>query len=90
MVTDLGTPSGPVAFAENFPPSGLTFDPANDLEFSTDGGGSFPLTVTDLVPDGTGADPRVTHVRVNPKGSFAGVGGAGTPGFTLNFRVQVR
>lgn len=90
VVADLGSPSGPVAFAENSPPSGLTFDPATDLSFSTDGGGTFPLTVADLVPDGTGADPRVTHVRVNPQGSFAGVGGAGTPGFTLLFRVNVQ
>jgi uncharacterized repeat protein (TIGR01451 family) len=86
---DLGSPWGPVAFSDNFPPSGLTFDPASDLRFSIDGGATFGLTTSDLIPNANGCDPRVTHLQVNPKGNFAGVGGAGAPGFTLQFRIQV-
>jgi hypothetical protein len=89
-VGDLGSPWGPIGYNENLPPSGLTFDPATDLAFSMDGGATYPLTVADLVPDVTGCDPRVTHLRVNPKGNIAGISGAGIPGFTLLFRVQVQ
>ena len=89
-VGDLGLPWGPVAFSENVPPSGLTLDPANDVTFSMDGGTNFNLTVADLVPDATGCDPRITHLRVNPKGDFAGANGFGVPGFTVLFRAQVR
>lgn len=89
-VSDLGQPWGPVAFSENTPPSGLTLDPANDVTFSVDGGSSFNLTIADLVPDATGCDPRITHLRVNPKGYFAGSNAVGVPGFTLQFRAQVK
>ena len=41
------------------------------------------LTVADLVPDATGCDSRVTHLRVNPKGNIAGVSGAGGSGGLL-------
>ncbi|RKX30216.1 MAG: hypothetical protein DRP71_15395 [Verrucomicrobia bacterium] len=87
---DLGQPWGPVAFMENMPPSGLSLDPANDVTFSMDGGNNFNLTIADLVPDATGCDPRITHLRVHPKGTIAGVNGAGVPGFTILFRAQVR
>jgi uncharacterized repeat protein (TIGR01451 family) len=89
-VGDLGLPWGPVAFSENVPPSSLTMDPANNVTFSMDGGTSFNLTVADLIPDGTGCDPRITHLRVNPQGDFAGANGLGVPGFTVLFRAQVR
>ena len=87
---DLALPSGPVAFSENAPPSGLTFDPANDVTFSMDGGSSFPLVIADLIPNAAGCDPRITHLRINPKGVFAGANGSGNPGFTLLFRVKVQ
>jgi uncharacterized repeat protein (TIGR01451 family) len=89
-VGDLGLPWGPVAFSERVPPSSLTLDPANDVTFSMDGGTNFNLSIADLVPDATGCDPRITHLRVNPKGDFAGANGLGVPGFTVLFRAQVR
>ena len=89
-IGDLGLPAGPVAFIDNAPLSGLTFNPASDLAFSTDGGGSFPLNTTDLTDDGYGCDSRITHIRINPKGSFNGTGGATAPEFTLLFRVRVQ
>jgi uncharacterized repeat protein (TIGR01451 family) len=87
---NLGMPWGPVAFSQNVPPSGLTFDPASDVTFSMDGGTSFPLTIADLIPDATGCDPRITHLRINPKGNIAGSNGSGDPGFTMQFRVLVK
>jgi uncharacterized repeat protein (TIGR01451 family) len=88
-IGDLGLPWGPVSYSENTQPSGLTFDPANDLTFSMDGGANFNLTTADLIPDAYGCDPRITHLRINPKGNFSGAGGTGIPGFTLQFRIQV-
>ena len=89
-VGDLGLPWGPVAFIDNPPASGLTFDPAGDLTFSMDSGLNYNLTIADLIADATGCDPRITHVRVNPKGMFNGASGPNIPGFTLQFRVRVQ
>ena len=89
-VGDLGLPWGPVAFIDNPPPSGLTFDPASDLEFSMDSGLNYNLTIADLIADANGCDPRITNFRVNPKGMFNGTSGPDIPGFTLQFRVRVQ
>ena len=89
-VGDLGQPSGPVAFIDTPPLSGLSFNPATDLSFSMDGGSHFNLGPADLVADADGCDARITHIRVNPKGVFNGVSGAQVPEFTLQFRVRVQ
>ncbi|MGZ8284450.1 MAG: DNRLRE domain-containing protein [Allosphingosinicella sp.] len=93
-VGDLGGPgSGPVAFAQGSPPSGLTYAYSNlastsdDLAFSNDGGSSFAYTP---VADATGYDPAVTHIRVSPKGLFAGASGSGSPSFTISYRIKVK
>jgi uncharacterized repeat protein (TIGR01451 family) len=85
-----GADPGPVSFSEHSTPSGLSFDPAGDVFFSIDGGSSFTLTTADLLDDGNGCDPRITHLRVNPKGIFNGDSATTAPGFTLRFRVRVR
>lgn len=89
-VGDLVLPWGPVAFIDNPPLSGLTFNPATDLAFSIDGGSNFNLSTTDLIADVNGCDDRITHIRINPKGVFNGVSGTAVPEFTLQFRVRVR
>jgi hypothetical protein len=53
----------------------------DDVDFSNDGGVSFNYTP---VPDGTGFDSAVTHVRINPKGAFNGLST-----FELKYRVRV-
>ena len=58
----------------------------DDLEFSSDGGAMYTYTPT---PDGLGCDIAVTHIRVNPKGTFAADTGSGAPEFELTFRVLV-
>jgi uncharacterized repeat protein (TIGR01451 family) len=89
-VGDLGQPWGPVAFSDGPPLSGLSFNPATDLAFSMDGGNNFNLTAADLISDANGCDPRITHIRVNPKGVFNGVSSGNAPEFTLQFRVRVQ
>lgn len=93
-VGDLGAAgSGPVAFAQGSPSSGLTYSysslasTADDLAFSNNGGTSFAYTPA---ADSSGYDPAVTHIRVSPKGVFAGAAGAGSPSFTVSYRVKVK
>jgi hypothetical protein len=93
-VGDLGAAgSGPVAFAQGSPSSGLIYSysslasTTDDLAFSNNGGSSFAYTP---VPDPSGYDPAVTHIRASPKGLFAGASGSGSPSFTISYRVKVK
>jgi uncharacterized repeat protein (TIGR01451 family) len=87
-----GSTSGPVLFADGTPTSGITYtftslaDPADDVSFSNDGGSTFTYTP---VAGANGTDPAVTHIRVNPKGIFAGDVGAGSPGFQVFFKAVI-
>jgi hypothetical protein len=90
-VIDLaGGGSGPVEFANGVTSSGLTYTftalgaPADDLEFSNDGGATWTYTPA---PDGSGCDTNVTHLRINPKGTFAADSGTPDPSFTMRFQV---
>jgi uncharacterized repeat protein (TIGR01451 family) len=86
--------SGPVAFANGTPSSGLTYtfvslaSAADDVSFSNNGGATFTYTP---VPNANGVDPNVTHLRINPKGVFSGdaVAGSPSPNFTVSFRVRI-
>jgi uncharacterized repeat protein (TIGR01451 family) len=91
IVTDITVPgSGPVRFTDGTPSSGLSYSfagllsTADDLEFSSDGGLTY-----DYLPSagGSGCDPLVTHIRINPSGMFAANLGAGTPTAEFSFRV---
>jgi hypothetical protein len=93
FVGDLGAPaSGPVQFQDGAPSSTLTYSfgglasGADDVEFSDDGGVSYSYTP---VPDVSGFDASVTHLRINPKGALPGATIAGSPSFTLSFRIRV-
>lgn len=93
FVGDILTPgSGPVAFAQGTPSSGLSWtftalnNNADDLAFSNDGGTTWNYTPT---ADADGCDVAVTHIRMTPKGTMPGNGG-GNPYFELRFHVLVR
>ncbi|HEX8380634.1 MAG TPA: DNRLRE domain-containing protein [Allosphingosinicella sp.] len=93
-VGDLGAAaSGPLAFAQGSPSSGLSYaysglaSTSDDLAFSNNGGVSFVYTPA---PDPAGYDPAVTHIRVSPKGVFAGASGSGSPSFTVSYRIRVK
>src|SRR5690606_3924138 len=86
-VADIGaTGSGPVAFSNGSPSSGLTYSfeslasATDDIEFSANG------TTWTHVPSGSDTDATVTHIRINPKGVF----NANNAQFTVRFRVKIR
>jgi len=87
-----GVGSGPVEFADGIIPGGMNYtfgglaDPADDLEFSNDGGATWSYVP---VPDALGFDPAVTHVRIAPKGAFAASDGVNHPSFSVSFRTRV-
>jgi uncharacterized repeat protein (TIGR01451 family) len=81
-------PGDPVEFAEGAVASGLAFDAATHVSYSNRPGGAAPFDYTP-VPDADGVDPRVTALRVAPGGAMAGASAAGTPSFTIRFRVRV-
>ncbi len=93
FVGDLaGGGSGPVEFADGATPGGMNYtfgglaDPADDLEFSNDGGATWSYVP---VPDALGFDPAVTHMRVAPKGAFAASDGVNHPSFSVSFKTRV-
>ncbi len=93
VVTDINGPgSGPVRFTDGSTSSALTYtftslgSATDDIAFSSNGGLSFTYTPS---PDADGADPAVTHFRVEPKGDFAGTGASANPSFTLEFDVLI-
>jgi len=88
FVGDAGAPgSGPVAFVDGAPTSGLTYaflslsSTTDDVDFSNDGGATYSYVP---IPDAWGVDPGVTHIRIHPKGPVA----AGT-NFVVRFQVRI-
>lgn len=86
-VGDMGGGAGPVVFQNGTPSSALTYSfgglasTTDDVEFSNDGGATWTYTPT---ANASGVDPRITHMRIRPKGSMA----AGST-FSLLFRYLI-
>ena len=86
-----GAGSGPVAFTDGSPSSGLTYtytslvSTTDSLSFSNNGGASYAYVPS---PDVDGYDAAVTHFRVVPSGTMAGAGGSNTS-FQLRFRMRL-
>ena len=86
-----GAGSGPVLFTDGAIASGLTYtfisidDLTDDVAFSIDG------TNYDYIPapDAGGFDASITHMRVNPKGTFNAASSGNTPSFEVKFKVRV-
>ncbi len=94
LVADFdGGTAGPLAFVDGTPGSALSYNftslgnGSDDLSFSNDGGVSYSYTP---VPGADQTDPAVTHLRINPKGAFAGSAGAGDPAFRILFKIKVQ
>jgi uncharacterized repeat protein (TIGR01451 family) len=85
----LAAPGSGFEFVDGAPASGLSFDPATSLSYSRQPGGAPPFDYVP-VPDASGVDANVTAVRLAPGGTLRGASAAGTPGFTIRFRVRVR
>lgn len=92
-----GGGSGPVLFTQGATSSTLSYgfvslgDGGDDVSFSNDGGTLYNVTPTFDVT--TGCDttaPAITHIKVNPKGTFVGNVVPPSPSFQLSFRVCVQ
>jgi hypothetical protein len=94
FVGDVGAAgSGPVSFTNGTPSSGLSYaftslaSTTDGLSFSNNGGTSYTYTP---VPDASGHDANITHVRVALTGTFAGASGGSNPSLTLQMLMQVK
>ncbi len=88
FVGNLGAPSGPIAFVDSTtPPSGISWSSSNIQFSSTLPPGPYAFTYT---PSGTGYDPLVTAIRLNPQGTMAPASGGNNPYFELRFKVQIK
>jgi uncharacterized repeat protein (TIGR01451 family) len=76
----------PVMFINGTPSSGLTFNPATQVSYSSVGPAG-PWNYTP-VPDAGGFDSAVRALRIAPAGVMNAAGG-GNPSFTLQFRVRI-
>jgi hypothetical protein len=87
---ELVVAGGPaVQFTDGPVPSGLGFDFATDVTFSSQPGGGAPYNYTPIA-NGNGVDPAVTGLRIAPSGAMAAASGANEPSFSVEFRVRVR
>jgi len=92
---DIGTSgSGPIRFTDGSPTSNLTYSftslssATDGVAFSKDGGVTYTYTP---VPDASGYDSAVTHIRVYPKGKMAAWSGTGAyPSFTVDFKARIK
>jgi hypothetical protein len=80
------TLGNPVVFVNGATPSGLTFNYATHVSYSSTGI-SGPWTYTP-VPDANGFDAAVRAVRIAPSGVMSAASG-GNPAFTVQFRVRI-
>ncbi len=82
------TAGNPVSFTNGSPPSGLAFNYAANVSYSSQSGGGPPYNYTP-VPDADGFDAAVRGFRVAPTGTMNAAGVAGNPSFTVRFRLRV-
>jgi hypothetical protein len=81
-----------VDFTDGTPSSNITYsfinlaDATDDISFSNDGGITYTYSP---IANPAGCDPNVSHVRINPKGTFAADTGGGSPSAEFSFRVTV-
>ncbi len=85
----VSTVSGdPISFVDGSPASGLSYNYAADVSFSSQPGGGAPFNYTP-VPDAQGFDPLVTGYLVAPTGIMNGDSGSGATNFNVIFRVRI-
>jgi uncharacterized repeat protein (TIGR01451 family) len=79
----------PAQFVDGATPSGLTFNYATQVTYSSQPGGVPPYSYVPTA-NGNGVDPNVTALRIAPGGAMSGAAGANQPSFSVEFRVRVR
>lgn len=83
-----GLGSNVVTFQNGTPSSGLTFNAASNVAYSSTAG-TPPVWGYTPAPDANGCDATIRHIRIRPQGTMAGSGGSGNPYFEVTFRVKV-
>ncbi|HUQ10318.1 MAG TPA: hypothetical protein VM146_08370 [Steroidobacteraceae bacterium] len=84
----VGTTSGnPVVFVNGTTPSGLSFNYAANVSYSS-AGVAGPWTYTP-VPDANGFDAAVRAVRIAPTGVLSAASGGNNPSFTVQFQIRI-
>lgn len=81
------TSGNPVVFVNGTTPSGLAFNYAANVSYSSVGA-SGPWTYTP-VPDAAGFDAAVRAVRIAPTGVMSAASGGNNPSFTVQFQVRI-
>ncbi len=82
--------ANPVIFTDGSPVSGLTYNYATNVTYSSAVGGGAPFTYTP-VADVNGFDSNVTGVKIVPTGIMSASAGAPpNPSFTIRFRMKIR
>ncbi|MBK9251997.1 MAG: DUF11 domain-containing protein [Proteobacteria bacterium] len=87
VAASCGTPV--VEFVDGTPASGLTFNPAIHVGYSSSPGGVAPFSYAP-VPDANGFDGNVKGLRIAPAGTFAAASDSGNPSFVIRFTVRIR
>ncbi|MBV1905516.1 MAG: hypothetical protein KUG75_05510 [Pseudomonadales bacterium] len=79
--------SDPISFDDGASPepTGLTFNYAANVSFSTDG----ILFNNSTSPDIDGFDSNITHIRVAPGGALAAPGAGGNPSFIIRYSTRL-
>ncbi|NOX69787.1 MAG: hypothetical protein GXP15_11415 [Gammaproteobacteria bacterium] len=86
----VGTSGGdPIVFADGAVASGLSYNFASDVTFSSQPGGGTPFTYSPT-PDAQGYDAAVTGYRVNPAGSMNAAVGSAFPAFNILLTVRIQ
>ena len=76
-------------FFDGATPSGLSFNYAAHVTYSSQPGGAPPYSYVPAA-NGNGVDPNVTALRIAPSGAMIGAAGVNQPSFSVEFRVRVR
>jgi len=85
----VSTASGnPVEFLNGTPASGLAFNYATHVGYSSQAGGGAPYSYVPA-PDAAGFDAAVRGLRIAPSGAMSAASGTGNPSFTVRFRVRI-
>jgi trimeric autotransporter adhesin len=79
----------PVEFIDGSTASGLTFNYATHVAYSSAVGGGAPFAYSPT-PDANGVDVSITGVRIAPSGVMPGASGGNQPSFVIRFRVKVK
>jgi hypothetical protein len=81
--------SGAVTFTNGAVASGLSFNPATDVAYSSSAGPPANFAACNYTPITT-VDPAIRHVCFRPTGTMAAASAAGQPSFTIAFTARVQ